>query len=77
MAVLVGQLLGCTGIGSFSFDIRIILPDAPIPNAPIPNAPPAASFTATPTSGEAPLAVSFDGSGSSDSDGSIVTYSWS
>jgi len=38
---------------------------------------PTASFTATPTSGEAPLAVSFNASGSSDSDGSITSYAWS
>ncbi|MFO7956539.1 MAG: PKD domain-containing protein [Candidatus Brocadiia bacterium] len=41
-----------------------------------PNAPPVASITATPTSGEAPLEVAFDGSTSSDSDGSIVSYQW-
>ncbi len=40
------------------------------------NVTPVASFTATPTSGDAPLVVQFDGSGSSDSDGSISIYSW-
>ena len=40
------------------------------------NQPPIAELAATPTSGEAPLAVSFDGSGSSDTDGSIAGYSW-
>jgi PKD repeat protein len=40
------------------------------------NAGPVASFTASPASGPAPLAVSFNGSGSSDSDGSIVSYAW-
>jgi len=44
------------------------------PNA---NNPPTANFTASPTSGQAPLAVSFNGSGSSDSDGSITSYAWS
>jgi PKD repeat protein len=37
---------------------------------------PSAAFTATPTSGNAPLAVSFDGAGSSDPNGTIVSYSW-
>jgi PKD repeat protein len=40
------------------------------------NQPPTASFTADPTSGEAPLTVSVDGSASSDSDGSIASWSW-
>ena len=39
--------------------------------------PPSASFTTSPTSGQAPLAVSFNASGSSDSDGSIASYAWS
>jgi PKD repeat protein len=42
----------------------------------IENKPPTAEATATPTSGTAPLAVSFDGSASADSDGSIATYLW-
>ncbi len=37
---------------------------------------PTASFTATPSSGTAPLAVSFNASASTDPDGSIATYSW-
>ena len=41
------------------------------------NQAPTASFTATPTSGEAPLTVVFDASGSSDPDGTIVSYTWS
>ena len=40
------------------------------------NAPPLASFTATPTSGSAPLLVTFDASGSEDVDGDIVKYAW-
>ncbi|MCI0439991.1 MAG: PKD domain-containing protein, partial [Chloroflexi bacterium] len=39
------------------------------------NQPPVASFTATPISGEAPLAVSFNASASTD-DAQIVSYSW-
>lgn len=38
--------------------------------------PPVAVASATPTSGTAPLTVSFNGSGSSDPDGSIVQYRW-
>ena len=44
---------------------------------PPPNSPPVASFTRTPSSGEAPLGVSFNASGSYDSDGSIISYAWS
>lgn len=41
-----------------------------------PNTPPVAAFTATPSTGQAPLTVVFDGSASSDPDGTIVAYSW-
>lgn len=41
-----------------------------------PPVPPVASFVATPASGIAPLTVAFNGSGSTDSDGEIVTYLW-
>jgi PKD repeat protein len=40
------------------------------------NRSPNASFTATPTSGQAPVAVSFDASASTDPDGSITSYAW-
>ena len=43
---------------------------------PPPNSPPVASFTVTPSSGEAPLGVSFNASGSYDSDGSVTSYVW-
>jgi PKD repeat protein len=41
-----------------------------------PNQAPVARATTTPASGNAPLAVAFDGSTSSDADGSIVSYAW-
>jgi acetyl esterase/lipase len=41
------------------------------------NAPPVARFTASASSGPAPLSVSFDGTTSSDSDGVITKFSWS
>ena len=41
-----------------------------------PNVPPTAAIGSTGSGGIAPYAVSFDGSGSSDPDGSIASYSW-
>jgi PKD repeat protein len=41
------------------------------------NSPPVASFTCNPPSGGAPLSVSFNASGSYDTDGNIVSYQWS
>ena len=43
---------------------------------PVINTPPIASATATPSSGVVPLTVSFNASGSSDPDGSIISYTW-
>ncbi|MEZ5338272.1 MAG: PKD domain-containing protein [bacterium] len=40
------------------------------------NDPPVADITASPLSGALPLTVNFDASGSTDSDGTIVTYEW-
>ncbi len=45
-------------------------------NPPPANKPPVAILTANPTSGDAPLTVHVDGSGSYDSDGTIVEYKW-
>jgi PKD repeat protein len=41
------------------------------------NQPPTAVISAVPTSGVAPLSVVFNGSGSSDPDGTIATWAWS
>ena len=46
------------------------------PPPPPPSGYPVASFSFSPTSGNAPLTVTFDASSSYDSDGSIVGYSW-
>ena len=43
---------------------------------PPPNQPPTASLAVGPLSGDAPLTVSFDGSASTDPDGSIVSQAW-
>lgn len=40
------------------------------------NLPPVAAFSASPESGNPPLEVTFDGSASSDADGSIVAWEW-
>ncbi len=40
------------------------------------NQPPTANFTATPTSGEAPLTVTLNASASTDVDGTISSYEW-
>ncbi len=40
------------------------------------NQPPVALASATPTTGQAPLGVNLIGSGSSDTDGTIVSYAW-
>ncbi len=41
-----------------------------------PNEPPRAEFKPKPTSGQAPVVISFDPSGSSDPDGEIIQYAW-
>jgi len=68
VAATVGLLLvGCGGGGSGG--------GTPAPQ-PVPNQSPTASFTATPSTGGAPLEVVFNGLTSNDPDGSIVTFDW-
>jgi len=59
----------------------ILLLAASCPNVdtppPVVNLSPVASFTRTPSSGDSPLEVDFDGSASTDPDGTIVSYQWS
>lgn len=53
--------------------------ERPIPGnrlLPFGGAPPTALFSATPTSGDAPLLVDFNAGASNDPDGNIVTYGW-
>lgn len=47
-----------------------------VTEAVVTNTPPIAAITPSATTGEAPLTITFDGSGSSDSDGTISTYTW-
>ena len=47
-----------------------------LPKSGVANQPPTAVASATPTSGIGPLVVSFSGANSSDSDGTIASYSW-
>jgi RHS repeat-associated protein len=63
---LVFSLIGCGGSGSGSDGDN----DGDVNRAPT------AGFTATPASGNMPLAVAFNGSGSSDPDGDTMKFSW-
>ena len=53
-----------------TFNVSVVVSPADSNQAPI------ATFTATPPTGTAPLSVFFDGSGSTDPDGIIVSYAW-
>ena len=46
-------------------------------SSPVGNRSPAAVISVTPTTGVAPLTVSFDGSGSTDPDGTVKSWAWS
>jgi PKD repeat protein len=47
-----------------------------LPKSGVANQPPSAVASATPSSGYAPLSVSFNSAGSADPDGSITSYAW-
>ncbi|MCG2738389.1 MAG: PKD domain-containing protein, partial [Candidatus Methanoperedenaceae archaeon] len=55
--------------------VLIILCSSVAAESPV-NQPPEAYFTASPSSGQSPLTVQFDASGSEDMDGTIVSYDW-
>jgi PKD repeat protein len=67
-------------INIFSGSFNTVLPAQSVTLFVVPaaedNQSPMAAMTATPTSGTAPLNVAFDGNGSTDADGSIVSYTW-
>lgn len=71
-ATLIGGLVliisACSGGGGGG--------DSNGPPAPVSNVVPTAAFTVAPSTGVAPLTVQLDASGSTDSDGSIASYSW-
>lgn len=69
--LLIGLCAGCSGsssVGSTS--------NNPAPPTPGANQPPTASFSATPTTGAAPLRVRVNAFTSTDTDGAVVAYTW-
>src|SRR3954470_15516964 len=56
--------------------VPIVVTAAPSGGGPQPNSAPTASFTASPNPGYTERDITFDGSGSSDSDGTIAKYEW-
>ncbi len=65
--------------GSHTVTLKVTDPDGAFSTATVVvkvNAPPKAVATASPTSGTAPLAVTFNGSASTDADGDTLTYAW-
>jgi PKD repeat protein len=69
-----------TAVGSYTARVRVTDNDSNKDVATLPitvtNTPPTAMLTANVTDGDAPLAVSFDASGSTDPGGSITDYEW-
>lgn len=66
-----------TGYSSYASLGQYSVTGAIIPTSSPVNYPPVAAATATPSTGTAPLVVTLSGQNSIDSDGSIISYSWS
>jgi PKD repeat protein len=60
----------------YTFDVTFKLRTSEISVGTLGNVEPVAAANSDITSGSAPLSVAFDGSGSSDADGTIVAYNW-
>ena len=73
-AIQIALLSACGG-GSGGGN-RAVNDPAPAPPPPPPNQAPVAAFSLNINSGNAPLVVTVNASGSSDTDGEIITYSW-
>ena len=76
IAALLPEDEASSGTASESFVTAITKVQGFQVEAPSANTPPHAVITTDTTSGQAPLTVHFDAGQSSDSDGSIVSYSW-
>lgn len=77
--VVVIPLAGCGGDTlevSTGAPGLVVDPDDDLPDGGLEDSPPIASFIATPTTGIAPLSVSFDASLSSDPEGLIFDFRW-
>src|SRR6476660_1761591 len=71
---IIGDFLGSNVILTAVAQAQcLVVPRVTFPSLPAPTA----AFTANPTSGDAPLNVSFDGSTSSSPGATIATYAWS
>ncbi len=78
IAMHIALLAACGGGGSSGGNRAAIdpPPPAPPPPPPPPNEAPVAAFTLNTTSGDAPLVITVNASGSSDADGVISSYTW-
>ena len=70
LVILMCALVSCSSVSSDSEDNATSASVGTVNRAPFPH------FVATPTSGDAPLTVTFDATPSYDEDGEIVSYEW-